>query len=111
MKYFKNITDFEQAKKRYRKLALQLHPDVGGSPAEFQAMQKEYKTLLLNLQQQPTILSDKQNELLSELGKLAKVLIENQVPQTFLKGRIEKSKTPLEKSLYSGIIKILDEFV
>jgi len=50
MKYFQNITDLEQAKKQYRILAMQLHPDKGGSALEFQQMQKEYKTLLLHLQ-------------------------------------------------------------
>ncbi len=36
MKYFLGITDIEQAKLHYRKLAKQLHPDKGGTAVDFQ---------------------------------------------------------------------------
>ncbi|MBU8893114.1 MAG: J domain-containing protein [Bacteroidales bacterium] len=110
MRYFDSITDFEQTKKRYRKLALQLHPDVGGSPSEFQQLQKEYQVVLLNLQQSKDIKTpNTNNEIVSELGKLAKSLLKTQIPQQYLKHRMDKSKTPLERNLYSGIIKFLNE--
>ena len=110
MKYFNNITTFEQAKQRYRILAKQLHPDKGGSATEFQLMQSEYKMVLLNLQQKQTVQRNTDNELLSELGKLAKVLIKKQVPQQFLKQRANKSKSVLEKGIYNEIAKFLDGF-
>ena len=112
MKYFTEITTPQQAKEKYRKLAKKMHPDVGGSPIEFQEMQMEYQTCILklnqNLNKKELINNSTNNELLSELGKLALVLIDKQVPQTILKKRISKSKTVLEKKLYSGIINFLD---
>jgi len=112
LKYFTEITTPQQAKERYRKLAKKMHPDVGGSPIEFQAMQKEYQTCISNFKEdfnkKEVINNSTNNELLSELGKLALELIDKQVPQTILKKRIPKSKTVLEKKLYSGIINFLD---
>ena len=114
MKYFLGITDIEQAKLRYRKLAKQLHPDKGGTVIEFQEMQDEYKKLLLNQQQKYNAVtnlnqSPPENELLRELGKLAKVLIKKQVPQNYLKQKIQHTESHLNKGLLNGIVKILDE--
>ncbi len=80
MMYFFGIADIEHAKKCYRTLATQLNPEKGGTAFEFQQMQDEYKELLLHLQQKlntvnKILLSTPKNELISELGKLAKVLI------------------------------------
>ena len=111
MKYFQNITDLEQAKKHYCTLAMLLHPDKGGSSIEFQQIQKEYKTLLLQFRNKQ-VTSQQQmeyNDIIAELRNLAKVLIENQVPQKFLKHRINSCKSPVEKTIYLGIISILDE--
>ena len=47
MKYFNNINSLAELKARYKKLALLLHPDRGGSTAEFQAMQSEYDNFVL----------------------------------------------------------------
>jgi hypothetical protein len=112
MKYFDNINDFEQAKQHCRKLAKQLHPDKGGSPAQFQQLQMEYQAVLLKLKNNEVNnnVSANGSEIMNELGKLAKTFIKSQIPQQYLKNRMDKSKTPLEKSLYSGIIKVLDEF-
>ncbi|GAO27668.1 hypothetical protein [Geofilum rubicundum] len=114
MKYFNGITDIEQAKQHYRILAKQLHPDKGGTVIEFQEMQDEYKKLLLNLQQKYNAVtnmnqSSPENELLSELGKLAKMLIKKQVPQNYLKQKIQRTESHLNKGLLNGIVKILDE--
>lgn len=46
MTYFKNITDATELKKEYKRLALELHPDMGGQTANFQAMQNQYETAL-----------------------------------------------------------------
>ncbi len=113
MMYFQNINDLEQAKLRYRTLAKQLHPDKGGSIVAFQQMQQEYKTLLLQLQsgQSPTINrnTNQNSDIINELGKLAKVLIEKQVPQNFIKRKIENSQSPIEQTIYSGIISFLNK--
>ena len=113
MMYFQNINDLEQAKLRYRTLAKQLHPDKGGSIVAFQQMQQEYKTLLLQLQngQSPTINrnTNQNSDIINELGKLAKVLIEKQVPQMYLKQKIKNSQSPLEKGLFSEIVNLLDK--
>lgn len=114
MKYFKDITDLEKAKQHYRALAKQLHPDKGGSAIEFQKMQQEYKILLLQLQQQqnssvkPYQSPSLENELLSELGKLAKVLIEKQVPQNYLKQKIKYSDSKLQSALLIHVVSFLD---
>ncbi len=112
MNYFQNITELEQAKLQYRTLAKQLHPDKGGSAIEFNQMQQEYKTILLQLQEKQSRSmnhhAQKENDILTELGKLAKVLIEKQVPQMFLQQRIQKSQSALEKGLFSEIVNFLD---
>ncbi|MDA3883815.1 MAG: hypothetical protein PF481_11085 [Bacteroidales bacterium] len=113
MKYFIGITELEQAKLRYRKLAKQLHPDAGGTAKEFQKLQEEYKTVLLQLQQnnlvdtttkQPSI----ENELINELGKLAKVLIKKQVPQDYLKQKMQTTESPLKKGIFGNIVDLLN---
>ena len=113
MIYFQNITDLEQAKLRYRKLAKELHPDKGGSSLQFQQMQEEYKTLLLNLQNKQVIsspqTSQQSSDIMAELGKLAKVLIQKQVPQKYLQEKIKKSQSPIEKGLFSKLVDFLNE--
>ena len=112
MKYFNGITDLEQAKQRYRTLAKQLHPDKGGTAIEFQKLKKEYETLLLRLQQKQHIvmnpLQTPESELLSELSKLTKVLIEKQVPQKFLHQKIKTTDSALKKGLITDIVNFLD---
>lgn len=41
-KYFKDCKCIEDVKEEYRRLAKNLHPDNGGSDAEFQVMMKDY---------------------------------------------------------------------
>lgn len=111
MKYFQNITHLEQAKKRFRMLATQLHPDKGGSAKEFDEMQQEYKTFLINFQNQQGAIDNqtaKPADIMEELGKLAKVLIEKQVPQKYLKQKIKNSQSSLEKGLFFEIVSFLD---
>lgn len=45
MKYFKNATNLEEAKKEYKKLAMQHHPDKGGSTEAMQEINNEYELL------------------------------------------------------------------
>jgi len=114
MNYFLGITDIEQAKLHYRKLAKQLHPDKGGTVVDFQEMQAEYKEFLLRLQQKQNVASPsrkntlEKNELINELGRLAKVLIKKQVPQDYLRQKIQTTESKLNRSLLNGIVRILD---
>lgn len=115
MKYFLGITDIEPAKLHYRKLAKQLHPDAGGTAFDFQEMQAEYKEFLVRLQQEQKVVSPsrknalQENELINELGKLAKVLIKKQVPQDYLRQKMQTTESKLNRSLLNGIVRILDE--
>ena len=43
MKYFQDCTTIEEVKNRYRKLAFQHHPDLGGSTATMQEINNEYE--------------------------------------------------------------------
>ncbi len=113
MNYFLGITDIEQAKLRYRKLAKQLHPDAGGTAVEFQNMWNEYQSLLLKLRQSGNTSNapkhvSLEKELINELGQLAKVLIKKQVPQNYLRQKIQISESSLKRGLFNSIVDLLD---
>jgi len=76
-------------------------------------MRNEYQSLLLKLQQgnstsNPPKQVSLEKELISELGQIAKVLIKKQVPQNYLKQKIQSTQSPLKKSLFSDIVDLLD---
>ncbi len=113
MNYFKGIADVPQAKLRYRELAKQLHPDAGGTASEFQKMQEEYNATLLHLQKQKnttysqtqTLLED---EFFKDLGRLARLLIRKQVPQSYLKQKIRMTDSSLKKGILEGVVNLLN---
>lgn len=111
MIYFQNVADLEEAKLRYRALAKELHPDKGGYVLQFQQMQEEYKTLLLQLEseQATTVTESQTSDIVVELRKLAKVLIQKQVPQKYLQQKIEQSQSPLERGLISKLVEFLNQ--
>lgn len=113
MIYFQNIADLEEAKLRYRALAKELHPDKGGYVLQFQQMQEEYKTLLLQLQSKQAVAeADNQtSDIVVELRKLAKVLIQKQVPQKYLQQRMEQSHSLIEKELFSNLLEFLNHII
>ncbi|MDA3906960.1 MAG: hypothetical protein PF484_12890 [Bacteroidales bacterium] len=114
MKYFNGITDLLQAKISYRKLAKQLHPDMGGTVIEFQKMQEEYKELLKQLQQISSLdvkiqkSPSPESEILNELGKLTKALIKIQVSQNYLSQKIKMTNPTIIKGLFTDIKCFLD---
>lgn len=50
MQYFAHITDADALKAEYRRLCKELHPDKGGSNADFRAMQQEYEQRLKDIE-------------------------------------------------------------
>lgn len=46
MKYFKGIETIEEAKKEYKKLAMQYHPDRGGNEEEMKIINNDYEILI-----------------------------------------------------------------
>lgn len=57
MPYFSGFLNKEQAKKRFRELALKLHPDVGGSEEAMKQLQEEYETFLQSYSGDPLTFS------------------------------------------------------
>lgn len=53
MKYFGMVNTAEEAKSLFRELAKKLHPDKGGSEAEFKAMVDEYEEFIGSLNSSP----------------------------------------------------------
>lgn len=49
MKYIKNVETLEELKKAYKKLALKLHTDCGGSNEEMAQLNNEYDELFIKL--------------------------------------------------------------
>ena len=109
MNYFENIHELDTAKRRHRQLVRKLHPDIGGSKIEFQKMQGQYKTLLDGLNGYVNPVVEENNELMSELSKLAKVLLDRKIPQQILQSQIRRRKSPLQKALLNGLVSILDD--
>lgn len=50
--YFDNCKTVEDAKREYRRLAMQMHPDKGGKKEDFQKLNDEYKQFLVGRQGQ-----------------------------------------------------------
>lgn len=46
MNYFKSFETVQELKDQYKKLVMELHPDMGGDETQFKEMQNEYETLL-----------------------------------------------------------------
>ena len=49
MKYFTNVASFEELKIQYRRLAMQYHPDRGGSLKIMQTINAEHDAIFENL--------------------------------------------------------------
>lgn len=58
MKYFENITSLDELKKAYRRLAMQHHPDRGGSTEIMQAINREHDALFEVLKTQHNATAD-----------------------------------------------------
>lgn len=113
MIYFKGIEDESQAKLRYRELAKQLHPDAGGTASDFQKMQEEYKAIVVQLNKQKNSNHSQpqtsiEDELLRDLGRLARILIKKQVPQSYLKHKIKTTNSSLKKGILEGVVNLLN---
>lgn len=66
MKYFdESLRDPNEIKAQYRKMAFKLHPDVGGTKEEFQALQNEYERMIVLSEREyikaPSFFNDPEN--------------------------------------------------
>ena len=82
LKYFIGVETLEELKKKYKELAKQLHPDLGGSKEKFQEMNNEYDKLLESLKANKKANkannkdSDKFKDIINELIKYNELTIE-----------------------------------
>ena len=72
---FNNINSIEELKKEYKRLALQLHPDMGGDAEEFKKMQNEYERLFEVLKNKDTKKTEETTETPEEFKNLIDKLI------------------------------------
>ncbi len=47
--YFENIHDLDTLKREYRRLAMLMHPDCGGTDAEMQELNRQYETAMKDI--------------------------------------------------------------
>lgn len=62
MKYFENITSLDELKKAYRRLAMQHHPDRGGSTEIMKEINREHDTLFETLKTQHNETADEYHQ-------------------------------------------------
>jgi len=55
LKHFRKCKSREDAEKLYRKLAMEFHPDKGGSDEDFREMNEEYKNFVIAIDLLPEI--------------------------------------------------------
>jgi len=68
-------------------------------------------TILLQLQtKQQTSNRSYRNEIINELSSLATHLLDKQIPQDYLKNKIESSRSPMHRVVLSGIVQVLDNY-
>lgn len=56
--YFEGINSIEELKKRYRKLAMKFHPDMGGSHEKMAEINNQYEDLFKKLQNKDQNIDD-----------------------------------------------------
>lgn len=60
--YFQNCKNIDQAKKKFRELALKFHPDCGGSINDFLDLKKQYDNFKINKASDPKFKEYRYNE-------------------------------------------------
>lgn len=96
MKYFKNVQTIEQLKKEYKKLAIKLHPDLGGSQKEFIEMSAEYEKLLNDLNGGANTI-DKFKFIVDELIKYSDLIVEICGSWIWISGNTKEHKQKLKE--------------
>lgn len=77
--YFDKCENVEECKELYKKLAKSMHPDMGGSTDEFQAMFDEYTEAVADLTAEPSFLSDEY----VTLAKAVAGVVRSQKPEIY----------------------------
>lgn len=79
MEYFKNISTVEEIKKHYKKLAIENHPDKGGSTEKMQDINNQYQDALKSCHGKKTgdksykYMKDVEQEIMDKLQQLIKL--------------------------------------
>lgn len=76
MSYFENCKNIDEAKKQYKILAKQMHPDQGGDDELFKELQKQYENFLKFTANRAFSESKKYDYDSDDVGFLAKILRE-----------------------------------
>lgn len=89
--WFENCETIEECREEYKKLAKQLHPDIGGNKEDFQRLGEEYEKKLRELQEEHPYISEAYVNLAQSLLEIAKT----KYPNSFKKASTVAEVTPL----------------
>ncbi len=81
MNFFQNVNSEDEAKRLYRELCLQHHPDVGGETKTMQTINAQYREVLEKLKRKSGMVEDEvvdemeiEQEIIDQIGKIVAIV-------------------------------------